>query len=315
MIWRLTAVILPVILGMVSVLFLVQSRILDFSISLPADLDVIVILTGVGLSSFIALRMAMREGYAHLREQNVKQLRKDALAEHLRFLRRLDHELKNPLLAIHAELANLIQISEAPEQQETIQRIEAQLQRISRLITDLRKLVELETVTLEASDIDLGQLLHEALSLIRDRQDAQERRLILALPHASDLPLQFHGDQDLLLLALHNLLDNAVKYTRSGDTVKLQAYPQNDSLIIEIIDTGIGIPETEQPLVWEELYRGRSVDTIHGTGIGLALALAVIERHHGEIDLESEVGKGTTVRIRLPRTAPVSKPEQRSSIL
>lgn len=281
-------------------MLLVRARVIDFSISLPADLDVIAILLGVGVSSFVAINLALREGWERLRQQSIKQVRSEAFAEHLRFLRRLDHELKNPLLAARTDLANLSDTLEREDQRQLVMRVETQMQRISRLVTDLRKLVELETVPLEISAINIADLLQEAVTLVRDRSDAQERKLVLSLPKPPVSLPQFTGDQDLLLLALHNLLDNALKYTRPGDTVKLQAFPQNGTVIVEITDTGSGIPEPELPLVWEELYRGKSVEGIPGTGVGLALALAIIERHHGEIGLQSEVGKGTNVRICLP---------------
>ncbi len=99
---------------------------------------------------------------------------------------------------------------------------------------------------------------------------------------------------------LHNLLDNARKYTHPGDTITLQVRVDDGDLLIVVRDTGIGIPPGEIPLVWEDLYRGQQVREIPGSGIGLTLVKTIIERHYGQVSLESAPGAGTTVYVRLP---------------
>jgi two-component system, OmpR family, sensor kinase len=107
-------------------------------------------------------------------------------------------------------------------------------------------------------------------------------------------------DTDLLLLAVHNTLDNAVKYTLTGDSIELCMSKYTNDVVIQIRDSGIRIPHTEQALIWEELYRANNVLEIPGSGIGLALVKAIIERHDGEVELHSIPEQGTTVIFRLP---------------
>jgi two-component system OmpR family sensor kinase len=108
------------------------------------------------------------------------------------------------------------------------------------------------------------------------------------------------GDWDLLFLAAYNLLDNALKFTRPGDTVEVRASEAGAFVTTEVADTGPGIPAEELPRVWEELYRGRGARGIPGSGLGLSLVRAVVERHGGQVTMRSRAGQGTVVRIRLP---------------
>jgi two-component system OmpR family sensor kinase len=111
------------------------------------------------------------------------------------------------------------------------------------------------------------------------------------------------GDFDLLVLVAHNLLDNAIKFTRPGDTLEVRAFEDGASVVVEVADTGPGIPEDELPHVWEELYRGSSGRGVPGSGLGLALARAIILRHGGQLAMRSRAGQGTVVTVRLPLKA------------
>jgi two-component system OmpR family sensor kinase len=104
----------------------------------------------------------------------------------------------------------------------------------------------------------------------------------------------------MLLLAIHNLLENALKFSSPGDTVELRAFEDGQQIVIEVADTGPGIPEDEQPQVWEELYRGQSSRGIPGSGLGLSLVHAIIERHSGSVSLRSRLDQGTVFTLRLP---------------
>ena len=216
-------------------------------------------------------------------------------------MQRLDHELKNPLTAMQAGLA-LAKGNEASGQAEALGRVEAQVRRISRLTADLRKLAELESRPLELAPVNLADLLTQVVELGQERADG--RRLTLTLPQAPWPLPTINGDADLLLLAAHNLLDNAIKYSRPGDTLEVRASEDGNSVRVEVADTGPGIPAAEVPHVWEELYRGRGARSVPGSGLGLALTQAIIQRHGGQIAVRSREGQGTVVTVRLPlRTA------------
>jgi two-component system OmpR family sensor kinase len=104
----------------------------------------------------------------------------------------------------------------------------------------------------------------------------------------------------LLFLAIHNLLDNALKFTRPGDTIELRSFEDGSSVVIEVADTGPGIQEDDIPHVWEELYRGQSARGIPGSGLGLALVKAITDRHNGQVSIRSREGQGTVFSIKLP---------------
>jgi two-component system OmpR family sensor kinase len=108
------------------------------------------------------------------------------------------------------------------------------------------------------------------------------------------------GDWDLLFLAIYNLLDNACKFTQAGDTLEVRAFEDGATIVIEVADTGPGITEKDIPHVWKELYRGRDARSIPGSGLGLALVRAIIERHGGQTAVRSRAGQGTVFTLRLP---------------
>jgi two-component system OmpR family sensor kinase len=110
---------------------------------------------------------------------------------------------------------------------------------------------------------------------------------------------QVPGDNDLLLLALHNLLDNALKFSRKGDTIEVRAFEDGQSVVVEVADTGPGVPAGELPHVWEELYRGVGARGVPGSGLGLALVRAIVERHGGQVSVRSREGQGTVFGVRL----------------
>jgi signal transduction histidine kinase len=164
----------------------------------------------------------------------------------------------------------------------------------------LRKLSELETRPLDRDLTDLTELLEDAFALAQDQEGAGERALTLSIPRAPWPLPAINGDRDLLVLAIHNLLDNAIKFSRPGDTIEMRAFEDGANVVVEVADTGPGIPDKDQSLVWEELYRGEGARGIPGSGLGLALVRAIVARHDGTITLRSRPGEGTVFTLRLP---------------
>jgi two-component system OmpR family sensor kinase len=252
-------------------------------------------LTAVG--SCFAILAALGE---RRRQRDVAQLEAETAEERRRFLRRLDHELKNPLTAIQAGLANVSGAPSPETRQAAVESIRSQALRLSRLAADLRKLADLETRPLERTAVDVAELLQEVVEVAQDRLEAPQRELALTVPRAPWPLPAVNGDPDLLFLALHNLLTNALKFTQPGDRIEVRALEDGPAVVVEVADTGPGIPAAEIPLVWEELYRGRGARGIPGSGLGLALVRAIAERHGGRVDLRSREGQGTVFTLRLP---------------
>src|SRR5579863_5841830 len=244
-------------------------------------------------------------------EAAARQAAEEATRDRLRFFMRLDHELKNPLTAMRAGLANVEQAGvmavATAGTASALASVSVQADRITRLVSDLRKLADLETREIESAPVDVTSLLDEVAEALGEIPAARERIIQVTVPLAP-LPLR-EGDRDLLFIAVQNLVANAIKFSASGDTVEVRASEDGDAVLIVVADTGFGIPEEEIGQVWQELARGRAARSLPGTGIGLALVRVIATRHGGEVAIRSREGEGTMVSIRLPvpdraRTAP-----------
>ena len=287
---------LPLTLGGLGLLLLVRVFSSEASILVREDIDVVLLVALLGVSMATAIHTMVRISMQYLRLLSVRRVRGETLAEHSRFLRRLDHELKNPLTTLRAGLRTLALTRLDAQQQGLVETMERETLRLSRLVGELRKLADLETQPLELRPIQLESFIGNIIQAEHDRFEAGRR--VLASQLEAGRP-EWVADEDLLGLAVHNLLDNAFKYTQPGDVIRLEACAQNE-LTIRVRDTGRGIPAGALPHIWEELYRTEQMEKIAGSGIGLALVKAIVERHNGVVDIESEPGQGTAVSIRLP---------------
>jgi two-component system OmpR family sensor kinase len=136
---------------------------------------------------------------------------------------------------------------------------------------------------------------------LADLPEAAERTVTLGFPRAPRRLPPVFADADLLFLALYNLLANAVKYSSAGDTIEVRGAEDDGIVTIEIADTGMGIPEDEQSVVWEELTRGSEARVVPGSGLGLPFVRAIVQRHGGSVELRSRPQEGTLVRVSLPQ--------------
>lgn len=298
--WSWLLALLPAVAGAVVAGLAATERLPNPILFVRADLGTAAMLLGVALSIPLLVGVGLWQRLTRRYERRLANAQRRAAEDRRRFLRRLDHELKNPLTAIRAGLANLVDGSSDETQTEVLSTVEAQVVRLSRLTADLRKLSDLETRQLELGPVDVAELLREAVAVADEQPEADERQLTLTLPQAPWPVPDVKGDWDLLFLAIYNLLENALKFTRPGDTVEVRAFEDGTSVVIEVADTGPGISEDEAPHVWQELYRGHSARGVPGSGLGLALVRAIVERHGGEITLRSRAGQGTVVTVRLP---------------
>jgi two-component system OmpR family sensor kinase len=269
----------------------------DLLITLRIDLGNVIFILDV-IFAFCWLAMGFTRYRS--RQEAIAGVISEAADEKRRFLRRLDHELKNPLTAIRAGLANLAETHLEEMQRQALASVEAQTLRLSRLSSDLRKLAELETRPLERSAVNVSEMLQEAFTLAQDQPNASHHALKLTMPQAPWPLPAIQGDRDLLFLAVHNLLDNAIKFTPPGGTIEMRGFEDGSALVIEVADTGQGIPVDELAHVGEELYRGRGARGIPGNGLGLSLVHAIINLHGGKVSLRSREGKGTVVTLKLP---------------
>ncbi|MFL7891894.1 MAG: sensor histidine kinase [Anaerolineales bacterium] len=293
-IWLL--LLLPGVMGLLFKISLERGWLENSILYLRIDLGTLALLVGVFLSLLLLIIWMIFAWQDRQFNQEFLQVQANAAEERRQFLQRLDHELKNPLTAIQAGLVNL----EEDRNESAIESIKAQTQRLSRLVADLRKLAELETRPIERAPVNLTAILQESVAIVEEEPEAVDRSITLNLPQAPWPLPEVQGDEDLLMLALLNLLGNAIKFSEPGARIEVRAFEDGEMVIVEIADTGPGIPEAEVPFVWQELYRGREARGIPGSGLGLALVRAITERHGGQVTIRSRIRQGTVVTMKLP---------------
>jgi two-component system phosphate regulon sensor histidine kinase PhoR len=238
------------------------------------------------------------------RERVVERMRAD-------FVANVSHELRTPLASLigFTETLRGPAADDPPAQQRFLEIMAEQGARMNRLIDDLLSLsrIELSEHQVPSERVDLADLVPRLVAGLEPR--LAERKVELATRIADDLP-PITGDTDQVAQVLQNLLDNAVKYGRDGGTVELTVrraegaprWPARPGVEISVADQGNGIPPEHLPRLTERFYRvdkGRS-RAVGGTGLGLAIVKHIVNRHRGQLSIESKVGIGTTVSVWLP---------------
>jgi signal transduction histidine kinase len=217
-------------------------------------------------------------------------------------IRMTSHDLKNPLSAamFHIEL---LQEEGAgiftDEMREDINTVWTQLHRMNRIIRGILDLERVQSGTLTFEECVVGDIIRSSAHEFEDQAAKRGVKLLIDVPDS--LPT-VTGDRQQLVQAVSNLIENAVKFTLEGGTVRVSAERIEDQVVIHVADTGIGIPPEAQPRIFERFFRAKhpGAEQISGTGLGLSLVKAVIDAHKGRIWLESEVNKGTTMHLVLP---------------
>ena len=252
----------------------------------------------------LAVTVGRRRRDAELRRLRL-QVQEEARMQHRQFLRRLDHELKNPLTAVRAAVADASQ-SASPAIAVNLEVVDAQSRRMSRLLTDLRKLAELEAAPLDLEDVDLAETVQDAVTAVIEEAAGRGAavRIRLDLPSVPWPLPHVRGDGDLLYSAVYNVVSNAAKYTPAGGAVEVRGREEGGTVTIEVADTGIGVPEREMGLVFRELGRAGNARALPGSGLGLPLVRTIAQRHGGTVGMTSREGVGTRVWLVLPVEGP-----------
>jgi two-component system, OmpR family, phosphate regulon sensor histidine kinase PhoR len=228
------------------------------------------------------------------------------------FIANLTHEIRTPLSALCGYTETLLAgVDDSDTQQRFLKIVERQSHRLARLVDDLVSLSDLERglTPLRPHEVEVKHLFEETIELMSEQAARQGVELEIQCPEG--LPA-LAGDHDRLNQVLINLLDNAIKYTPRGGHVMLaarglSAVENNGKPALEfaVSDTGEGIPAQHIPRLTERFYRvdrARSRE-LGGTGLGLAIVKHIVQLHQGELQIDSRVREGTTVRVRLPLPA------------
>jgi len=266
----------------------------------------------------IAASLASTIGYAlRDREQQVAQVQENLRQAYQRleeldrakthFALMVTHELRSPVAAMQSLLETVRQgyAGELPEQaQRMIERAAQRATLLAELVHQLLDLArEKAALTPERTQpVSVASLLRQVEDAYRPQAEVKGVRFLVEVPEES---LSVQGDPDELGKLFSNLVSNAVKYTPHGGQTSLRAWQENGWVVMEIRDTGIGIPQSEQHRLFTEFFRASNAKRVveHGTGLGLAIVKRIVDHHSGDIRFTSEEGKGTTFWVYLPETA------------
>jgi two-component system OmpR family sensor kinase len=232
----------------------------------------------------------------------VEEAKSEAEEGRRRFLRRLDHEIKNPLTGLRAALVNMQEVHTDTDRQRAVDNAGHAVERLTRLLTDLRKLSDLGERPIELWQVDVPDLLQDVVDAAHVLPAYTGREVNLLIPKVPSPFPMITGDRDLLVLAVYNLVENALKFTCETDSVEIRVNEDGRAILIEVADSGVGIPAEDVSKIFEELYRGSNARTTEGSGLGLALVNRIIQLHGGQITVRSsqEEPRGTVFTIRLP---------------
>jgi signal transduction histidine kinase len=220
------------------------------------------------------------------------------------FVAHVAHEIKSPLNVINMQADALAEFGaeDAEIRVNSVNVIQDEVDRLSRMIGDLLNITQIEagSVSIDRKPVKLRELLEDAFTATMRRSDA--RGIVPQLDLPRTLPT-IQADKDLLRLALNNLLTNAIKYNRAGGAVTLAAVEHDDRIEISVSDEGVGIAADEQQRIFEKFYRSQDAGARarEGHGLGLALAKHVLDLHHGTVQVDSQLGEGTTFTISLKK--------------
>ena len=267
----------------------------------PGDIDV----TGIGAIGR-PWRLSVRDLWNGAKLVRLIDRSDAHAAEKLRvdFVANASHELRTPLTAVLGYAESLEDGGLEPElQQKFVATIRSEAKRMLRIIEDLMSLsrIEADRFVAPTEQVSIASVVRSAVESIRSA--AQEAGCAIHLELQDDLPM-IPGDVPQLAQVLDNLLSNAVRYgCVAGECkVRVSAAVEGSFVRLEVSDSGPGIPREHLPFVTRRFYRvdaARSRET-GGTGLGLAIVKHIVERHRGTVAIDSTLGKGTTVTVRLP---------------
>ncbi|MFZ5643638.1 MAG: sensor histidine kinase [Bacillota bacterium] len=224
----------------------------------------------------------------------IEKMRRDLIAN-------VSHELRTPLTSIRGFIQGILEGIIPPDQQEKfLKRAYNETGRLNRLVNDLLQMARLQTgnISLSQEKVNIGDLVNE----ITDEYAIMAREKNISIISTTEQHIITRADRDKLKQVLVNLIQNALNYSDQGGEVSIRTAVAGDSLIIQVKDTGSGIPPDHLDLIFEKFHRVEKSRSQHipGTGLGLSIARELVNLHGGTIEAHSEVGLGTEFTIKLP---------------
>lgn len=262
-----------------------------------------VITTIAAITGLMVQRLSheAHEHAAQLAAQNERLRELDRLKDE--FVATASHELRTPLTSLSGYLEMSLDPTEeplSPTREGHLRIVQRNAARLAVLVDQLLFLARADShpLALDRHPVHLAELLDEAAETAGPAARAKNISLVVA----GDPPPGVLADRPQILRVVDNLVANAVKFTPDGGSVRLVARREGDSAIVEVTDTGLGIPHAEQSDLFNRFYRGTNAveKAIPGSGLGLAISRVIAEAHGGSIEVDSSPGSGSTFRLALP---------------
>lgn len=213
------------------------------------------------------------------------------------FVRYVSHEFKTPLASMQGHLEVFSIKERSPEEYEQLaQKLMPQIRQLEEILDTLIVISDLRKDTPSTSSVRVDELIWEIIAKISGRYPDSKVMVSLDIEAKDESTLAVNCDATQLLMALYNLLENAVKYSQ-GDTVEVRIYKKNERLCLSMADKGIGIPAEQLAHISKPFYRADNANQIQGSGIGLSIALRILEKNNMAYQIESEEGKGTKLTL------------------
>jgi|GEM_PF-812442 len=261
------------------------------------------------ISKIEEMEMKLAKAYRKLEKQNERLKRLNNLQRI--FLNITSHELRTPMTAIkgYAQLLSAGMLGKVTdEQKNALDTIRRNIDRLDRLINDILDISRLEsgTIGLEPEQCDISEIVKDAVDTMKFAADAKGIEIVLEID--GKMPV-LYADKGRLKQVFLNLLSNAIKFSERGKKVIVRLEKERNHVVASVKDFGRGIPKSKQKKIFEPFYQvDRGMDRKYGgLGLGLSITRAIVKAHGGSIEVESEVGKGSTFYVRLPIKASLSR--------
>jgi signal transduction histidine kinase len=216
------------------------------------------------------------------------------------FIGQASHEFRTPLSSINTSTYLLGRVSDPDDQKRHVDNVERQVKNITTLVNMLTTMARLDgSQDIVLQPLNVNQIIQ---AICETRQAEFEEKNLMTVCTISEAQLVVKAHAEYLNQAIAEVVNNAIRYTPAGGTITIRSCLVADDVVIEVIDTGVGISEVVLPHIFERFYRGDVAGTTRGFGLGLPIAKAIIDHHQGRIEVESQAGQGSTVRILLPLT-------------
>jgi signal transduction histidine kinase len=222
------------------------------------------------------------------------------------FVSMVAHEIKSPLNSVLMQL-NVVLDGLAGEltekQKEILSRISDRITSLTTLSTELLDLSKIESglINQDREDLNVSELIRDQVISYRETADAKSIRLVL---QETATGARMMGNRVNIEEVVSNLISNAIRYSPNGGKVEVRADTKDDCVVIQVSDTGFGIPAADQEHIFDRFFRVKNEKTryINGTGLGLAIVKSIVEAHHGTIEVESTEGKGSCFKVIFPKS-------------